>query len=166
MEVDEELEADAAPVEDRAVLAQPVDLVLEAPSLLVNHLDHIALAEPTATDPNGRVLYGLTAFSPVLKASTRRNAVYAVTNHSKDYSYNLTGKIEKRFSDNLGGSLAYTYTQAYDVQSLTSSTSGSQFRFGRVYAGRQDDLDLAHSAWETPHRFVANGTGFRARRAS
>lgn len=119
---------------------------------------NIALAEPTATDPNGRVLYGLRPFTPTLKTGTSRNAVYAVSNHSKDYSYNLTGKIEKRFTEVFGGSLAYTYTQAYDVQSLTSSTSSSQYRFGRIYSGNQNDLDLAHSAWETPHRFVLSGS--------
>jgi hypothetical protein len=81
-----------------------------------------------------------------------------VIDESKDYSYSLTGQIQKRFTTNFGGAVAYTYTQAYDVQSLTSSTAFSQYRFGRVYSGSQTDLTLEHSSFETPHRFVVNGS--------
>ena len=62
--------------------------------------------------------------------------------------------LQKRFTTNFGGSIAYTYTQSYDVQGLTSSTAASQCRFGREFSGDQNDLILAHSAWETPHRVV------------
>lgn len=106
---------------------------------------------------DGRVLYGTAAGSPALRAGGRTN-VLGVVNQSKDYSYNLTGKLEKRFRNNFGGAIAYTYTQAYDVQSLTSSTAGSQYRFGRVYAGDQFEQNLSHSAFETPHRIIANGS--------
>ena len=112
---------------------------------------------PVGTGIDGRALYGATAGNPSVKV-TGRNAVYRVINQSKDYSYSLTGKAEKRFTRSFGGSLAYTFTQAYDVQSLTSSTAGSQYRFGRVYAGDQLDMSLTHSAFETPHRIVANGS--------
>jgi hypothetical protein len=112
---------------------------------------------PTGTGVDGRSIYGLQPGAPVLKV-TGRNAVYDVINESKDYSYSLTGSLQKRFTSNFGGSVAYTFTQAYDVQSLTSSTAGSQYRFGRVYAGDQKDLTLAHSSFETPHRIVANGS--------
>jgi len=54
--------------------------------------------------------------------------------------------------------VAYTYSQAFDVQSLTSSTAGSQYRFGRIYSGDQNDLTLAHSAFETPHRIVGTAS--------
>jgi len=100
-------------------------------------------------------VYGLQVATPTLKV-TGRNAVFDVRNESKDYSYSLTGQIQKRFTQNLGGSLAYTYTQAYDVQSLTSSTAGSQYRFGRIYSGDQNDLTLSHSAFETPNRIVGD----------
>lgn len=117
-----------------------------------------ALADaPIGYGIDGRALYGTAAGSPVLKVKGR-NAVYRIINASKDYSYSFTPKIEKRFTRNFGGALSYTFSQAYDVQSLTSSTAGSQYRFGRVYAGDQKSLDLTHSAFEAPHRIVANGS--------
>ncbi|HEY4304148.1 MAG TPA: carboxypeptidase regulatory-like domain-containing protein [Gemmatimonadaceae bacterium] len=111
----------------------------------------------SARGTDGRSLYGTVAGAPLLKVAGR-TAVYDVQNESKDYSYSLTGRIEKRFTTNFGGSLAYTYTQAYDIQSLTSSTAGSQWGFGRQISGSQNDLNLSHSAFETPHRIVGGGS--------
>jgi Carboxypeptidase regulatory-like domain/TonB dependent receptor-like, beta-barrel len=117
---------------------------------------NIALPDaPTGTSFDGRQLYGTAPGAPAYKVSGR-NTVYDVQNESKDHSYNLTASLQKRFTTNFGGQLAYTYSQAYDVQSLTSSTAGSQYRFGQVYSGAQTDLVLAHSAWETPHRIVGD----------
>jgi hypothetical protein len=117
---------------------------------------NIALQDaPIGTGLDGRSVYGLQVATARYRVKGR-NAVYDVQNESKDYSYSLTGQIQKRFTQNFGGSLAYTYTQAYDVQSLTSSTAGSQYRFGRIYSGDQNDLTLSHSAFETPNRIVGD----------
>jgi hypothetical protein len=119
---------------------------------------NIALQDaPIGAGVDGRLTYGVQPRTPTLKV-TGRNAVYDVRNESKDYSYSLTGSLQKRFTQNFGGEIAYTYTQSYDVQSLTSSTAGSQYRFGRQYSGDQNALDLSHSAWETPHRIIANAS--------
>jgi hypothetical protein len=120
---------------------------------------------PVGTGLDGRSTYGTLPNTPTLKV-TGRNAVYDVINESKDYSYSLTGSLQKRFTSNFGGQVAYTFTQAYDVQSLTSSTAGSQYRFGRVYSGDQRDLTLSHSAFETPHRIIANASYTFASRTS
>jgi hypothetical protein len=111
--------------------------------------------EPIGTGLDGRSLYGTAERQPNLKV-TGRTAVYDVRNESRDYSYSFTGSLQKRFTENFGGQIAYTFTQAYDVQSLTSSTASSQWGFGRQYAGNQNELNLAHSAWETPHRIVSD----------
>ena len=119
---------------------------------------NIALRDaPIGTGLDGRALYGTQPFSPDLRVAGR-TAVYDVRNESKDYSWSITPSLQKRFTTNFGGSLAYTYTQAFDVQSLTSSTAGSQYRFGRVYSGNQNDLTLSHSAFETPHRIVGTAS--------
>jgi hypothetical protein len=126
----------------------------------INSLFYYNLAlqdAPVGSGLDGRSLYGQQPNTPTLKV-TGRNAVYDVRNESKDYSYSLTASLLKRFTVNFGGQIAYTYTQAYDVQSLTSSTAGSQYRFGRIYSGDQNDLTLSHSAFETPHRIVANAS--------
>lgn len=122
----------------------------------LNNLFYInrALAGPVGTDPDGRVLYGLTPNSPALVASGR-STVLDVENQSKDYSYSLTAGLTRNFADGFGGSLFYTYTQAKDVQNLTSSTAFSQYRYGRSYSGRQDDMSTATSLFEQPHRIVA-----------
>jgi hypothetical protein len=119
---------------------------------------NIALQDaPIGTGHDGRALYGNTPSNAQLKVAGR-TAVYDVRNESKDYSYSFTGSLQKRFTTNFGGEIAYTYTQAYDVQSLTSSTASSQWGFGRQYAGDQNELNLAQSAWETPHRIVGNAS--------
>jgi hypothetical protein len=109
------------------------------------------------TSPNGRVVYGNTPSNPAL-AIAGRSRVIDFTNHNKDYSYSLTGGLTRRYLDNWQGSLFYTYSRAYDVQSLTSSTAGSQFDFGRVLSEAHSAQTLTPSRWDQPHRFVANGT--------
>ena len=116
-----------------------------------------ALAGELGTNPDGRVLYGSTPNNPVL-VDPDRSTVLDVINQSKDYSYSLTAGITRNFRDGLGGSLFYTYSQAKDVQNLTSSTAFSQYRFGRSYSGRQDDLSTATSLFEQPHRIVATAS--------
>jgi hypothetical protein len=124
----------------------------------INSLFYYNLAlvdNPVGTGVDGRTLYGLNPNKPSLKVSTR-NTVYDVVNRSQDYSYSLTGQLQKRFTRDLGGSIAYTRTQAYSIQDLTSSTAGSQYRFGRTYSGGQLETPLAHSAFETPNRIVGD----------
>lgn len=115
-----------------------------------------ALTDAVGVGLDGRTLYGRAPLAPSLR--TRRQNALGVVNQSKDYSYNLTGKLEKRFRRNFGGAVAYTYSQVRDVQSLTSSTAGSQYQFGRVYSGSQFETNLGRSLFETPHRVVVNGS--------
>jgi hypothetical protein len=131
--------------------------------------ENIALAGPNSTlfpttlpktDRNGRVLYGgvtATAANPVYVVPARTQ-IYDLTNSDKDYSYNITGGIQRTFRDNFEGSLFYTYSQARDVQSTLNSTANSNFNQGRDVAGDITRHDLARSKWEQPHRIVASGT--------
>jgi hypothetical protein len=117
---------------------------------------NLALVDtPVGTGVDGRTVYGLQPGKASLKVATR-NTVYDVVNESKDYSYSLTAQLQKRFTQNFGGSLAYTYSQAMSIQDLTSSTAGSQYRFGRTYSGSQRDVPLNHSEFETPHRIIGD----------
>ena len=121
----------------------------------VNNLfyQNIALAGPQGVDYKGRVMYGPNVNAPVLKV-TGRTAVLDVQNQSKDYSYSLTAGLARRWRNNFEGSLFYTYSDARDVQSLTSSTANSQYQFGRPVATRQDDPTLGYSVFRQPHRLV------------
>ncbi len=121
----------------------------------VNNLfyQNIALAGPQGTDFKGRVMYGPNPNAPVLKVD-KRNVVLDVTNQSKDYAYSLTAGIARKWSNNYEASLFYTYSDARDVQSLTSSTANSQYQFGRPVATRQDQAELGYSIFRQPHRLV------------
>lgn len=119
---------------------------------------NIALGAPLGTDKFGRVIYGNRPFRPNLAVPGGRNVVLDVTNQSKDRAYNLTAGLQRRFADRFEGSLFYTYSRAWDVQSLTSSTAYSQYRYGRTWAGNQSDVVATRSMFEQPHRIVAQGS--------
>jgi hypothetical protein len=118
---------------------------------------NLALFGPQGTDRFGRTIYGTAPNAPVVRV-TGRNLVLDVQNQSKDYAVQLTGGLQKRFSDGWEGSLMYTWSQARDVQSLTSSTAFSQYRFGRTYEGLQEDLSLGRSFFEQKHRLIGQAT--------
>jgi hypothetical protein len=130
--------------------------------------ENIALAPAQGTNAvEGRVIYGTAPGAPVLKAipggacpgtAGCRTQIFDVTNQSKDYAYSLTGGIQRRYIRNYEGSLYYTYTRAYDVQSFTSSTAFSQLRFGRAWGGNVSDKSVGRSTFEQRHRIVGTGT--------
>ena len=122
---------------------------------------NLALAGPTGqVDPHGRVLYGTPTTTGV---STNflpggRTQVIDVTNSSGDYIWSTTAQLQKSFSMSWEGSVAYTYQQARDVVSVTSSTQGSNYRYQRDVSGLLSDLSLGRSKYDQPHRIVATGT--------
>ena len=87
-----------------------------------------------------------------------RTQVFAASNQSKDYAYNLTAGLNRRYQDNYSLAAYYTYSKSYDVQSFTSSTAFSQYRFGRGTGYDQTAKDLGRSVFEQTHRIVAYGT--------
>ena len=120
------------------------------------------LAGPQGTDRHGRVFYGDSigatgrAF-PVI-VDPRYSEVIDVVNQSEDYSWSLTGQLEKRFSDRLEGRASYTYSQARDVQSLGSSRAISNWRFGRTLSGAHDEATTTTSLFDQPHKLQLSGT--------
>ncbi len=121
---------------------------------------NLALAGPQGFDRNGRVVYGTISTTgeatPVL-SGPRRNVI-DVQNAGKDYSYSLTTSLNRRFTNWFEAHGSYTYSQARDIQSLTSSVATSNWRFGRAISGDQYSQDLDRSRFELPHRVVAFGT--------
>jgi hypothetical protein len=119
-----------------------------------------ALAGSQGLDRNGRTVYGMIAptgvATPAL-SGPRRNVI-DVQNASKDYSYSLTAALNRRFTNWFEAHASYTYEQARDIQSLTSSVATSNWRFGRAISGDQYSQSLDRSSFELPHRVVAYGT--------
>jgi hypothetical protein len=120
---------------------------------------NLALAGPQGTDRNGRVLYGvLTATGGTATTQGGRQQVIDVTDVHGDYTYSLTGTVQKTFFDNFQGSLAYSYSQTRDIAATTSSTQGSNYRYQRDISGLLSDRTLTRGKEDMPHRIVASGT--------
>jgi hypothetical protein len=120
---------------------------------------NLALAGPQGTDSHGRVLYGnptATGWTPVTHGS--RTQVLDLGNSSGNYTYSITGTLQKTFSTVFDGSLSYTYSQSRDVASITSSTAGSNYRYARDVTGNLNDFSLTRSKNDMPHRIIATGT--------
>ncbi|GJG85540.1 hypothetical protein tb265_07210 [Gemmatimonadetes bacterium T265] len=127
-------------------------------------------------DRNGRVVYGniaatgATTFDTASVVSTRLTlnnggGLIRLTNQNLDYSYTLTGQLDKRFGNGARLTGSYTYGHSYDVQSLTSDVAGSNFRFGRTVSDRPfTDKYLGRSIFDLPHRVLVTGSyTFRTR---
>jgi hypothetical protein len=120
---------------------------------------NLALAGPQGRDRNGRVLYGvLTANGGTATFVGGRQQVIDVTDVHGDYTYSITGTVQKTFFDNFQGSLAYSYMQARDIASTTSSTQGSNYRYQRDITQFLEDRSLTRAKNEMPHRIVGTGS--------
>lgn len=123
--------------------------------------DNINLPDaPLTTDSHGRFMYG-TITGNNIRPSYKKGGfsdVINLTNQNKDYSYSVTGQLQKRFSNRFEGQLAYTYGHSYDVASMTSSVAYSNWQFGRSVKGDIHGTDLSVSKFDSPHRIIFNGT--------
>ena len=122
------------------------------------------------TDRDGRVLYADTIAAngnvtnnnqrwiTTLRGVAFTEGMIQVTNQSKDFNYSLSGQLNRRFSDRLEASVAYTYMKSEDVQSLTSDRAISNWRNGRQLSDAHEDLLTSTSVFSRPGRFLAYGT--------
>ncbi|HVT40906.1 MAG TPA: carboxypeptidase regulatory-like domain-containing protein, partial [Gemmatimonadaceae bacterium] len=135
------------------------------------YYQNIALAGPQGLDRHGRVMYGGAPASPVTVGGTMdpvtglasggysRKQVFEITNSSNDRASQFTVALAHRYSDNFEASIAYTHSDVQDVQSLTSSTTISQYTFGRSYGPLpENDRSLGRSIFDQPHRFTFAGS--------
>jgi len=120
---------------------------------------NLALAGKQGRDRNGRILYGtLTPTGGTAATVGGRQQVIDVTDVHGDYTYAITGTVQKTFFDNFQGSLAYSYSQTRDVAATTSSTQGSNYRYQRDLSGYLEDRSLTRGKEDMPHRIIATGT--------
>lgn len=83
--------------------------------------------------------------------------VYDVYNTDENFSYSLTAQLQRPFLNGWEGMIAYTFSKSEDVNSLTSSTARSNFRFNPI-AGNPNDPELRTSNNDVPHRIVGSFT--------
>ena len=164
----------------RATLAYdrqlPFDLVASVEGLYSrtsNQLffTNINLDAARGVDKFGRVLYADTIRAatgvavPVIPGTVRTNGgtgVFSTAidlgNQNKDYAWNVTTSLRKRYSNNWEGFAAYTYGRSQDVASFTSSTHISNWQFGRTLSTDQFDPNLGISLFDQRHKVIATGT--------
>jgi hypothetical protein len=120
---------------------------------------NLALQGPQGVDRNGRTLYGvLTGTGGTATFVGGRQQVIDVTDVHGDKTYSITGTLQKTFFDSFQGSLAYSYMQARDIASTTSSTQGSNYRYQRDVTGLLSDRSLTRAKNDMPHRIIATGS--------
>ena len=164
----------------RATLAYdrqlPFDLVASVEGLYSRTFNqlfftNINVEQARGTDKFGRVLFADTIRAsngvavPVVPAGVTANGgtgIFSTAidlgNQNKDYAWNVTTSLRKRYSNNWEGFFAYTYGRSQDVASFTSSTHISNWQFGRTLASDQFDPNLGISLFDQRHKIVATGT--------
>jgi hypothetical protein len=84
--------------------------------------------------------------------------VYLLDNTSKGYRYTATAQLQKRFTNGLNTTLAYTYGVSKEINSGISSTASSNFGFNQV-AYDPNNPELGYSRNDQRHRIIAS-TGY------
>lgn len=109
----------------------------------------------------GRMMYGLpnAAGTAIVRTrqSTAFNQVIRHQNRNADWSYLITGQLQKRFSNSVEFGAAYTYSKTKDLMSLGSSIASSNL-INTPLAGTQRDRELQLSAFHAPHKISISGS--------
>jgi hypothetical protein len=83
--------------------------------------------------------------------------VYDVINTEENFSYSVTAQLQRPFLNGWEGMVAYTYSRSEDVNSLTSSTARSNFRFNPIDSNPNDPKRTLSNN-DVPHRIVGSFT--------
>lgn len=114
-----------------------------------------------ATGEGNRARYGVnaptTGVATPLKQTAAFGNVLEHLNKSEDYAFSGTIQLQKRFSNGVEFNGGYTYSEAKDVMSLTSSIAFSNYGFATLN-GLLNDRELTTSSFSRPHRVVVSGT--------
>ncbi len=145
--------------------ALPGHLLASADLLVSRYLSdfmwvNLNLRGPQSVDRFGRVLYGTIDGGGIATPALRSgySEVIELRNTSRNYSYQMTGRVEREFAGGFGASLAYTWSRTRDVQSPSrvNTTGIAMWADARAVSGRHDDPTLGISLNDVPHRVVAS----------
>lgn len=84
-------------------------------------------------------------------------SLVVMDNTNKGSSTSLTAQLQKSFTNNWEGSIAYTYTFAQDLNIGTSDRASSSWSTNNVSLN-PNDPELGYSNFSVPHRIVAGGS--------
>ena len=83
------------------------------------------------------------------------STMIVMDNVSKGFSTSLTAQLQKAFSKNWEGFIAYTYTFAQDLNIGTSDRASSSYSTNNIHLN-SNKPELSFSNFSIPHRIVAN----------
>lgn len=112
------------------------------------HVQNWGLKTPTGT------LQGVDTRPVYLAADKGENNAYVFTNSGKGQVVNWTGSVKKTFDNGLYTSIAYSYLNAKDVNSIEAEITGDAFAFNPT-KGNANNADLSYSKYGDTHRFIA-----------
>ncbi|MEM7380582.1 MAG: carboxypeptidase regulatory-like domain-containing protein [Bacteroidota bacterium] len=110
------------------------------------HVQNWGLRPPTET------LIGVDN-RPVYADSDRGDNAYVFTNSDKGRIFNAVLKAQKTFDNGLYTSLAYSFLDSKDVNSIEAEITSDAFD-GNAISGNANDDVLSHSRYGDTHRFV------------
>lgn len=123
---------------------------------------NLNLEGPQTRDRFGRVLYGTLntdgLASPALRSPFAE--IIDLRNTSRNYSYQIATRLERRFAGGMGATVSYTYSRTRDVQSPSrvNQRGLDLWADARAVSGRHDVLTSGISLNDLPHRIVATVT--------
>ncbi|QKX05497.1 TonB-dependent receptor [Aquimarina sp. TRL1] len=94
---------------------------------------------------------------PVYTDADKGNNGYVFINSNKGRIWNTSLKAQKTFNNGLYASLAYSYLNAKDINSIEAEITGDAFDFNPVSGNANGDV-LAHSKYGDTHRFIGVGS--------
>ncbi|MGI4738801.1 MAG: TonB-dependent receptor [Janthinobacterium lividum] len=147
----------------------PGDIVATLEGIYSKTLNDIYYKDLNLTAPVGRLagpdqrpVYAAT--SAARRINGNYTNVYLLDNTNKGYRYTATLQLQKRFTNGLNTMVAYTYGEAKDINSGTSSTASSNYGFNQV-AYDPNNPELGYSRFDQRHRVIAS-TGYTFRYAN
>jgi hypothetical protein len=115
---------------------------------------------------DGRPLFGAvpgnTTLDRAIIANDRRvqgdvSQALVLDNTKEGYQWSITGQLRKTFNANFEVSLAYTYTDAREVNPQSAATAGSIFS-SQAHVRSPNNPGLSFANALTPHRIIAYGS--------
>lgn len=94
---------------------------------------------------------------PIYVAGDSGNSAYVMTNSDKGRIWNAVVKGQKSFSNQLYASLAYSYLDSKDVNSIEAEITGDAFAFNAALGNVNDD-ELSYSKYGDMHRILGVGS--------
>ena len=91
--------------------------------------------------------------APYYSTDNTYQAVVALKNTNKGYSYSFSGKLEKHFDFGLDIMAGYTFGHSYSVNDGTSSVALSNWQYN--YSVDTNSPELSHSLFDRPHKLMA-----------